>query len=450
MEKIKTVLTLALPAVFEMFLYMLIWVIDTAFVGNYGGNVAVSAVGFGSEIIYTIIGIFIFLGVNTGITTMVAQNIGAGRKEVAEEFLAQGLLIGIFLAVLLSLFLGFFSNHLLTLAGVKGEVLYYGTIYMQIVSIGVFFNILSSMLNAGLRGTGNTIVPLIGAIFMNVVAIFLDWVLIFGKFGLPALGVAGSAYATVLSYLAGFSFTVVYYFRYSQFKLRFNYLMKANREYLSRIIGLAIPSGLQEAVFNVARIMTSVFVIHLGSTAFAASQITIAIESISFMPGWGFAVAATTLVGQQIGARKYKTAREYAYLSAFFGMLVMLVGAFIFLTVPEFLMGIFIKEPDTIALGSLCLMVAAIEQPFMAIAMVLEGAMKGAGDTKTPFLTAVIANWVIRIPLMYYVVFILKLSVPYVWAVMVIQWIFEGLMMLYIFQKKSSKWEEKGINLTTG
>lgn len=441
MEKIRTVLTLALPAVFEMCLYMLIWVVDTAFVGNYGGNVAVSAVGFGSEIIYTIIGVFIFLGVNTGITTMVAQNIGAGRKEAAEEFLAQGLLIGLFLAILLSLFLGFFSNQLLTLAGVKGEVLYYGTIYMQIVSIGVFFNILTSMLNAGLRGTGNTIVPLLGAIFMNVVAIFLDWVLIFGKFGFPALGVAGSAYATVLSYLASFAFTVVYYFKYSQFKLRFNYLMKANKEYLSKIIGLAIPSGLQEAVFNVARIMTSVFVIHLGSTAFAASQITIAIESISFMPGWGFAVAATTLVGQQIGARQYKTAREYAYLSAFFGMLVMLGCAAVFLTIPEFLMGIFIKESDTIALGRLCLMVAAIEQPFMAIAMVLEGAMKGAGDTKTPFLVAVVANWVVRIPLMYYVVFILELSVPYVWAVMVVQWIFEGLMMLYIFQKKSSKWD---------
>lgn len=446
MSKIKTVLKIALPAVLEMFLYMLIWVIDTAFVGNYGGQVAVSAVGFGSEIIYTIIGVFIFMGVNTGITALVAQSIGAGKKDAAEEFLVQGLLIGLVLAIAISLFLAFFSYQLLEMAGMEGEVLYYANIYMKIVSVGVFFNILASMLNAGLRGTGNTFIPLLSAICMNIIAIFLDWVLIFGKLGFEPMGVAGSAYATVLSYLVGFVFITLYYAKYSDFKVRVKYLKKINREYLGRIVKLAVPSALQEGVFNSSRILTSIFIISLGSTAFAASQITIAIESISFMPGWGFAVAATTLVGQQIGAQNYKTAKEYGYLCMLFGTVIMIICAVAFITVPELLMKLFIKEADTIAVGRLCLMVAAIEQPFMAIAMALEGAIKGSGDTKTPFIVAVISNWVIRIPLMYYLVYIVELGVAYVWGAMVIQWIFEGLTMLYIFHRKTRHWSAKDFN----
>jgi Na+-driven multidrug efflux pump len=114
-----------------------------------------------------------------------------------------------------------------------------------------------------------------------------------------------------------------------------------------------------------------------------------------------------------------------------------------FLAIPDVLIKAFIKEPETILLGRKCLMVASIEQPFMAIAMILGGALKGAGDTRTPFIVSLISSWVIRLPLMYYVIYILKLQVVYVWAVTAVQWAFEGCLVLYLFTRRSRRWANR-------
>lgn len=441
--KIKKVFKIALPAVGEMILYMLVWVVDTAFVGNYGGNNAVSAVGFSSEIIYTTLNMFIAMGIGVGITTMVAQNIGAGDKERAEEFLSQGLVIGIVIAFILTLLLGIFSREILSFLGTNEPVLSSASTFMKIVSLGAFFNMVNGMLNSALRGTGNTVIPLIVSIIIIIVVIPLDWILIFGKLGMPELGVRGSAVATTTGYIIGFIFLAVYFRFFSAFKFRMKYFRKINLEYIKKIVRLALPSGLQEGAFSISRLITISFIMFLGPAAFAANSITTQIESISFMPGWGFAVAATALVGQRIGAKDYKTAREYARISMFLGVGVMLFCSLMFLVVPEFLVKIFIKERETIGLGKMCLMVAAIEQPFMGLSMVLGGALKGAGDARTPFVLALVSSWLIRVPLMYLVIYVLHLGVVYVWVVTGIQWAFEGSLMYFLFKRRSAKWEEK-------
>lgn len=442
-NKIRKVLKIALPAVGEMILYMLVWVVDTAYVGNYGGSVAVSAVSFSSEIIYTTLNMFVAMGIGVGITTMVAQNTGAGNRDKAEEFLSQGLIIGVILAFVLTFILGVFSEQILRFLGTTEPVLGIASEFMKIVSIGAFFNMLNGMLNSALRGTGNTIIPLAVSIIIIVIVIPLDKLLIFGLLGMPELGVKGSAIATTAGYVIGFIFLAIYYEFFSSFKLRMKYLKKLNRDYMRRIIKLAIPSGLQEGAFSISRLITISFIMFLGTTAFAANSITTQIESVSYMPGWGFAVAATALVGQRIGAKDYKTAREYAKISMFLGTGVMLICSLMFILVPDFLINIFIKEKETIELGKLCLMVAAVEQPFMALSMVLGGALKGAGDTRTPFTLALVSSWLIRVPLMYTVIYVLHLNVVYVWVVTAIQWTFEGSAMYYMFKKNSSKWEEK-------
>lgn len=441
--KIKKVFKIALPAVGEMILYMLVWVVDTALVGNYGGNNAVSAVGFSSEIIYTTLNMFIAMGIGVGITTMVAQNIGAGDRDRAEEFLSQGLVIGIIIALILTCILGIFSREILSFLGTNEPVLSPASTFMKIVSIGAFFNMVNGMLNSALRGTGNTIIPLIVSAIIIIVVIPLDWILIFGKLGMPEMGVRGSAIATTAGYVAGFIFLAVYFKFFSTFKLRIKYFRKINLEYIKKIVRLALPSGLQEGAFSISRLITISFIMFLGPAAFAANQITTQIESISYMPGWGFAVAATALVGQRIGAKDYKTAREYARISMFLGVGVMLLCSLMFIVLPELLVKIFIKERETIELGRMCLMVAAIEQPFMALSMVLGGALKGAGDARTPFTLALVSSWLIRVPLMYLVIYVLHLGVVYVWVVTGIQWIFEGSLMYFLFKKRSAEWEEK-------
>lgn len=437
-KTIKDVLDLALPAVGEMILYMMIWVFDTMMVGQYGGNIAVSTVGLSSEILYTFSNIFISVGVSVGIASLVARKVGAKEFHIAEEYASIGFATGSIIAFLIFFIAFTFCGDILVLAGAKGEVVTSGIIFMKIASIGIFFNMLTNVLNSILRGYGNTKTPLIASLLINIINIGMDWLLIFGHFGLPKLGIRGAAIATTSASIIGFIFISLYMIRKSTIKLKFKYIRHLNIIKLKKLLKLCIPSSLQEAAFDISRLFSVFMIIHLGTISFAANQIATTIESVSFMPGWGFAVAATTLVGHRIGEKRFKEAKEYAYACMTLGSLIMFLCSILFLAAPNLLIHLFINESEkqVIYLGALCLMVASIEQIPMAVSMILGGALKGLGDTKTPFLISFVSSWIIRLPLMFYLIYVIKLSVVYAWWATTIQWVFEGVIMFIVFKRK--------------
>lgn len=312
---------------------------------------------------------------------------------------------------------------------------------MRITSFGLFFSMLMNLLNATLRGHGNTKTPLLVSFLVNVINIGLDWLLIFGNLGFPELGIKGAAIATATAQTSGFIFILIYVLKHPNYKVKFKYITNLNKLKLKELMRLSIPSSLQEGAFSISRLLSTLMILQVGTIAFSANQITTTIESVSFMPGWGFAVAATALVGHKIGEKNYKKAKEYAYTCALLGTITMCICGLLFLLIPNFLIGSFLKadEVEAIRLGALCLMVASIEQPFMAISMILGGALKGAGDTKTPFLVSLFSSWVIRLPLMFYFVYILKTSVVNVWWITTIQWSIDGLLIFVLFKKRFSK-----------
>lgn len=438
---IKDVLKLALPAVGEMILYMIIYVFDTMMVGKYGGSIAVSSVSLSSEIMSTFSNIFISAGVSIGIASLVARRVGAQEIALAEEYATLGFITSLVISLFISSAFFVSSKVLLKLVGAEPAVADLGTSYMKIASIGIAFNMIMSSLNATLRGFGNTLTPLVASMLINIVNITLDYLFIFGKFGFPELGVKGAAIATTSAQIIGFLFIVWYMKYHSKIRVRFKYIKNLNLHMLRSLFKLSIPSALQEGSFGISRLLSNIFIVGLGSLAFASNQIATSIESISFMPGWGFAVAATTLVGKKIGEKDYKKAREYAFTSIFLATLVMVFCSILFLTIPNILVSLFIKSSETKVIndGTYCLMIAAIEQPFMAISMVVGGILKGSGDTKTPFKVALFSSWVIRIPLMFFFIYYLKLSVVYVWVITSIQWIVDGSSILYLYQKKQNR-----------
>ncbi|GIM29019.1 MATE family efflux transporter [Clostridium polyendosporum] len=435
---VKDVLKLALPAVGEMTLYMMIWVFDTMMVGQYGGNLALSSVGLSSEILYTFSNILISCGISIGITSLVARNVGAKEYAMAEEYATLGFLTSLFISILFSLTFFLLSTHLLTAVGAEKQVVILGSVYMKITSIGIGFNMIMNALNAALRGFGNTKTPLLASIIVNIVNLSLDYILIFGKLGFPTLGTMGAAIATTTAQIIGFLFIVFYMYNVSSIKVRLKYIKDLNTSMLKGLFDLSIPSSFQEGAFSISRLLSNFFIVSLGSIAFAANQITTAIESISFMPGWGFAVAATALVGHKIGEKDYKGAKEYAYVSIFLATLVMTFCSMLFFLFPRTLISLFINssEQEVIRLGALCLMIAAIEQPFIAISMVVGGALKGNGDTKSPLKVSIFTSWIIRVPLMFVIIYLLKLSVIYVWIITSIQWIIDGILIFIIFRRK--------------
>lgn len=437
-DNISDVLKLALPAVGEMTLYMMIWVFDTMMVGKYGGNLAVSSVGLSTEILYTFSNILISCGISIGITSLVARNIGAKNYDMAEEYATLGFLTTLALSIILSLLFFIFAPNIFTLVGAEPNVVDLGASYMKIGCIAISLGMILNALNASLRGSGNTKTPLIASIIINIVNLSLDYVLIFGKLGFPELGTNGAAIATSIAQLVGLLFIIFYMKKYSKIKIRLKYIKDFDFGMFKDLFKLSAPSSMQEGAFSISRLLGGFFIVGLGTIAFAANQITTTIESISFMPGWGFAVAATTLVGHKIGEKDYNKAKEYAYTSIFLGLVVMSLCALLFLLIPNILINAFItsSETDVIKLGTYCLMIAAIEQPFMAISMIIGGILKGAGDTKTPFKVSLFTSWMIRMPLMFIVIFILKLSVVYVWVITSFQWVFDGAIIYTLFKNK--------------
>ncbi|WP_238883702.1 MATE family efflux transporter [Clostridium sp. YIM B02551] len=440
-SSIKEVLSLALPAVGEMILYMMIWVFDTMMVGKYGGNLSVSSVGLSSEIITTFSNILIASGISIGITSLVARSIGAKKSERAEQYASIGFLLTLIIGFFLSLIFFFFSKEILTLAGGNNDVVSLGTGYMKIASIGIFFSMSMNALNGALRGSGNTKIPLIASIIINIINISLDYILIWGRFGLPELGINGAATATCIAQIVGFVFIFVYVFKFSKIRPRFKYIVELQGTKLSSLVRLSIPSALQESAFSISRLLSNIFIISLGTISFASNQIATTIESISFMPGWGFAVAATTLVGHKIGEGNYKKAKEYANTSIFLGVIIMLFCSLLFLVIPNTLINLFItsSEREVITLGTYCLMIASIEQPFMGISMIVGGALKGIGDTKTPFKVAMFSSWIIRLPLMYAAIYVFRLPVTFVWIITSIQWAIDGTLVYTLYKRKFNK-----------
>lgn len=449
-KTIKDVLRLSLPAVGEMILYMLIWVLDTMMVGKHGGQISVTAVGLSSEIIYTFINIVVAMGLSVGITSLVARKIGANEKHKAEEYASLGIACTIVIAFLISLTFFVFSESILKLARADSQVAYIGAKYMRICSIGAFFNMVQSSFNAVLRGFGNTKTPLKISFVVNVVNISLDYILIFGRFGLPELGVRGAAIATTTANACGLLLVVKYVFANDEIKPRIKYIKNYSIKRFRELINLSIPSSLQEGAFSISRLINVFMIMLLGNAAFSANQITTTIESLSYMPGWGFAVAATTLVGQKIGAKDYKKAKEYMNICLFFGTAIMALIAIMFFVFPKELITLFIKENEkqVILLGASCLVVAALEQIPIAISMIIGGGLKGSGDTKSPFIVSVISNWLFRLPLMYYFIYLNRKPVVYVWRITAIQWLIDAALLLMVYKRRIKEWNQEGMNIT--
>ncbi len=434
---IKEVLDIALPAVGESTFYTFMSIFDTMMIGNYGGSTAVNAVGISNEILYTCVNIFIVVGISIGITSFVSRSIGAKRKSLAEEYATIGFFLGFLFSIFICYILFKFSRNILFLAGAKGSVLNLSDNFTKITVAAIFFNMMINVINSILRGYGNTCTPFLLAAFITIVKLLLDVMLIFG-INAPELGVIGSAVASVGSQAAGFTVILIYFIRKSYVKIKFKYIFCLKISKMKNILMLSIPSSMEDAAFGLSKLLCTFIIMHSGNIAFASNQIANTIESISFMPGMGFGIAATTLVGIKVGEKNYKKAREYTYACAIGAVLMMGFFSIVFLIMPGLLVNLFINEGEKkiIYLAALCLFIGAFEQPSIAISTVFASALKGAGDAKTPLAISLATSWLIRLPLIFYFIHFLKLSVVYVWWVTVIQWGIDAILMLIYFEKK--------------
>ena len=434
----REILYLAIPAVGEMTLYMMIWIFDTMMIGKYGGQLAVSSVGLSTEIIYSFFNIIIAVGVSTALTSLISRAIGSKDYKKAEIIANAGIKIAVVLALIFFSLLFFVPDKILNLAGATKEMLPLATRYAKISSFSFFLLTLSSTTNGVFRGVKDTKTSLYVAGSINIVNLFLDYVLIFGNFGFPEWGITGAAVATVAGNFIGI---LLQWSRLKKLPFKISLFSYVSKKDIWEIIRFAIPSGLQEANFSLSRLLGLTFILSLGTTAFAANQIGIAIEAISTMPGWGVAIACTALVGHSIGENKPDKSQEYTLYSTIIASIFMGILACFFFFIPRTLVSFFInkQEIDVIKIGAICLQVAAFEQIPIAIVTVLGSYFKGIGNPKTPFYVSFFTNLFLRLPIAFYLIFILRLPVYIYWFITTFQWLVESVILYYLYRKNIIK-----------
>jgi len=429
----SNVLKLAIPVLFENLFQLLFSFVDMIFVG-FLGSTALAAVGLGLQVINVILAVV--GGLTTGTMVMVAYSIGAKKYKEAEKYLTNSLSLGLFLSVIM-LILGISgTDKLLYLLGARGELLSYSSVYLKYILIPGFLIIFMSVISAALRGAGDTRTPLYITMTSNTLNIFLDYILVFGKFGFPKMGVAGAALATSISRLVGVILLfIIIYRRNSVFKFQdFGYsIFTFERDKTSKILNIGLPILVENLLFNIGVLIYASIVLSLGTEVYAAHRIVSNAESLSFQPGFAFGVAATALVGQYKGARENEKSL-IASLECWKRALILMstVGLLLFLF-PEPLIKMFTREQNVINLAVPALRIIAIAQPLLATSNVISGSLRGSGFTKIPMIFSAIGMWGIRIPLTYILCIKVGIGLSGAWIAMAVDISFKAIANYYTF-----------------
>lgn len=435
---IHSILILAWPVVLEMCLHTLCWICDAAMVMRLGAREA-SAVEYAATILFGILGTCGALGI--GVNSLVARLVGGKDHHGAGLIAGQAVSLGLGVTFFLALILGLFGKPFIfrAIKDAPTALLTVEYLYTSLFRGGIFMMMIL-VINGVIRGMGHTRVSMYIALAINMYNIIFDYILIFGKLGFPALGVKGAAIATGNAQILGLMLGALYLYRSRHtLILTWNSFFPLRKEVLRGIVSISLPAGMEEVVHNFSRLISMTWIAALGPISFAANAAASAVESFSFMPGYAFAVAATTLVGQRLGAGKPGEATKTGSKATLMAFSLMSTIGLCFLLFPHYIMKIFSPpEAEVLHLGISCLQIAAAEQPFIAIQYTLAGALKGAGNTKGPLLAGAVSCFFVRLPLIYVAVNIFHLPVPYIWWITAIQYLVASLIVLLIYRR--TKW----------
>ncbi|MFO8059938.1 MAG: MATE family efflux transporter [Bacillota bacterium] len=426
------IMSLAWPAIGEMCLHMMAWIVDTAMVGRLSAA-ALSAVGLGGQVYFSVI--FFPGAIGIGITALVARRKGAGQTQAAAHIAQQGLILALVLGIAAVVAILLITPHLYTLVGFSGEVAALGQEYLGILAVGGVFFLPKIAASGAMRGLGDTRTPLYVTIITNVLNVLGDYLLIFGRFGFPEMGVGGAALALVVAQGVGAATALFVLFRRRDVQLKVSSLLRVHTPTIKRIVTLSFPAGLETLMRDGARTVSTLFIASMGTVAMAAQQVTVAAESLSFMPGYGFAIAASILTGQSLGAGNTRAAEESTRHASLLAVYTMGGMGVLFLLFPTQLIALFTDDPEVINLGAWCLRVAAVTQPAVGVADVYVGSLRGAGDTRSAMYVSGIVSWAVRVPLILLVVHVLNLSLVAVWVVVLIEQTLRAAAACWIYRR---------------
>lgn len=440
----RQVFKLALPAVGEQFLNLLVGLADVYLIGHisaraaaqlgYGAAQGLAGVGLANNVVWLVTTLFMAGAV--GGTALIARATGAKETGEANAIVRQSVLLGLVMGLVGFVGMYTLATATMQLLNAPAEIVPLGVAFQHIVAFSMPLAGVMFMCNAVLRGAGDTRTPLLIMLLVNGLNIMISWLLVNGQFGLPVLGVSGAAWGTAIARGVGGLVAIGVLMRGVGI-IKLDRLPRPDGELLRRITRIGLPTAAEMLAFQGALVIFARFITGLGTLPYAAHNTVINAESISFLPGFGFAVAATTLVGQGLGARDARLARQSGHEAFWQSAVFMTIMGLLFILVPEWFLGLLVDDPAVIAAGVTPLRMVGVIQPLLAANFVYAGALRGAGDTRWPLLIKLISPWLVRLPLAF--LLIPSMGLNGAWVAMSVDLALQGVLAWWRF--RSDSWE---------
>ncbi|MEG2813618.1 MAG: MATE family efflux transporter, partial [Oscillospiraceae bacterium] len=398
-EAYNTTFKIALPSAIEAILVSLIGSVDTIMVGGLGPN-AIAAVGITNQPKFILLSLIFSL--NVGVTAIVARRKGQDDQEGANSCLRQSIIISFAISIIMG-FLGFvFARPILLFAGAQSDVIDLATSYFKIIMISIVFSSLSLTINAAQRGIGNTKISMRTNIGANVFNLFFNYLLINGIWFFPTLGTNGAGIATLIGSIVGCIMSIKSLFRTNSFLYMHRHKSwKFDKQTIKALVNVGGSAMVEQVFMRVGFFSASKVVALLGTVSFATHQICMNIINFSFAFGDGLSIASSSLVGQSLGAKRPDMAMIYGKIGQRMAFCISTVLFFMFIFGRKFIMSLFTKDPQIIALGGVILIIIALSTHFQTSQTVISGCLRGAGDTKFVAMTSFISIGIVRPVLTY-------------------------------------------------
>ena len=430
-QQISNVWKLSIPAILTQISSIVMQYIDSAMVGNLGEEASAS-IGLVSTSTWLLGGLI--SAISVGFSVQVAHAFGRKNPKEGRDILRHGLVSSIIISLILTLIgLLIFKDLPVWLKGDE-SIRVDASLYFLVFVITMPFMQVNSLSASVLQCSGNMVIPSI----LNTVMCFLD--VVFNAVFIPQYGVIGAGIGTGLSVVV---VSIIMFAFCCLDKKDLNILQKDNcsfdKNILKKALKIGTPVALEQVAMCSAMVVSTMIVAPLGNVSIAAHSFAITAESICYMPGYGMAAAATTLVGQQLGAKNYKLAKKYGNISLVLGTSLMTLMAVLMFILCPIVFRFLTPVLEVRSLAITILRIGLIAEPLYAVSIVTSGAFRGAEDTLVPSIMNLVSIWVVRIGLS--ILLVGKMGLVGVWIAMAVELSVRGILLL--IRQLTSKYYEK-------
>ncbi|WP_285527930.1 MATE family efflux transporter [Bacillus altitudinis] len=414
------------PIFIEISLYMLMGSADTLMLSQYSDN-SVAAVGVSNQLLNLLIVMFSFI--TTGTTIVIAQLLGASRKQEATQVAYVSLGTNFLISFVISLLMFVLAVPILHMMGLSSELMPDATVFLQIVGLLSFIQALIMTYSAILKSYGFTRDTMYVTIGMNLLNVAGNYLVIFGPFGFPVLGVMGVALSTSFARLIGLTAMILIVRHRIGLQFSFKRMFYIQRTHLKKLLKIGIPSAGEQLSYNGSQMIITLFITFMGTQALAAKVYTQNLMMFIMLFGAAISQGTQILIGRLIGAKEFDAAYRRCMKSLYWAIAISLLSSTALSLSSTHLLTFFTSNSEIIQIASLLLILTIILEPGRSFNMVIINSLRAAGDAKFPVYMAMISMWGIGLPIAYLLGIQLEMGLIGVWISFIVdEWV-RGIFM---------------------